>query len=79
LQSLNDGESTREGPKWLGLTNHMKQIRVSEIDNYSSVVAASQRHALFVSRGRADVWGSDRDVDNFSRTRPVKWAFAILP
>jgi hypothetical protein len=38
-QSLNDGESYLEGPRWLGLKDHMRKIRPDDVDRYSAVVA----------------------------------------
>lgn len=60
-QSLNNGESYLEGAKWLGLKNHVRKINPRDLDEYTAVVAASSRHAVFASSGYVDHYG--RKVD----------------
>jgi hypothetical protein len=63
-QSLSDGESYLEGARWLGLKNHMRKINPRDLDEYSAVVAASSKHAVFASGGYIDHYGSKGPAGN---------------
>jgi len=82
-QSLNDGESYIEGARWLGLKNHVRKINPRDIDDYSAVVTASSKHAMFASKGYIDHYGRRQDgTRNGSaldgRGRSLKGAYAFI-
>jgi hypothetical protein len=79
-RSLNNGESFLEGAHWLGLDGHMKTIAPGEIHQHKAVVAASKKHAVFVTDGVVDRFGQARNTptdDGFGRS--LRWAYAIVP
>lgn len=79
-RSLNNGESFLEGAHWLGLDGHMKTIAPGEIHAHKAVVAASKKHAVFVTDGVVDRFGQARNTptdDGFGRS--LRWAYAIVP
>jgi hypothetical protein len=59
-ESLNDGESYKEGARWLGLERYVKRLSPGEIHKYEAVVAASARHAVFSTGKLVDHYGSAR-------------------
>lgn len=82
-QSLNDGESYLEGPRWLGLKDHVRKIKPDDMDRYSAVVAASNRHAVFASGGYVDHYGKKRtgarngvEIEGYGR--PIRGAYALV-
>jgi hypothetical protein len=79
-RSLNDGESYLEGAAWLGLSRHMKTVGPDELSAYPAAVAASKKHAVFVSDGQIDRFGEAAPAsrgDGFGRS--LRWAYAIVP
>ncbi len=82
-QSLNDGESYLEGARWLGLKNHVRKINPRNIDDFSAVVTASSRHAMFASKGYIDHYGHKQDGTRNGgaydgRGRSLKGAYALV-
>ncbi|ADO75088.1 hypothetical protein [Stigmatella aurantiaca] len=83
-QSLNDGESYREGPRWLGLQKHVRKIDPNDIHRYTAVVGASSRHAVFASDGFVDHYGKKRpsttrgglEIEGYGR--PLRGAYALV-
>jgi hypothetical protein len=82
-RSLNDGESYLEGPRWLGLKDHMRKINPDHIDRYSAAVGASSRHAVFASGGYVDHYGRKRagsrngmEIEGYGR--PLRGAYALV-
>jgi hypothetical protein len=57
LHSLNNGDDPRHSARWLGLQQQMISLDPRTLNGQDSVVAWSQRHAVFVNRdqGRAHV------------------------
>ena len=82
-QSLNDGESYLEGARWLGLKNHVRKINPRNMDDYTAVVAASSRHAMFASNGYIDHYGRKQDGTHHGgafdgRGRALRGAYALV-
>ncbi len=82
-QSLNDGESYLEGARWLGLKNHVKKINPRDMDNFSAVVVASSKHAMYASDGFIDHYGRRQDGTRNGgafdgRGRAMKGAYALI-
>lgn len=67
--TLNNGENYLEGAKWLGLSQHVKQIPTRDMDKYVATVVASAGHAMFASEGTLDHYGSKRSSLNSYGTR----------
>ena len=59
LGSLNDGEYTDEGLRWLGLVNNIRPISThwGNVARYTAVVGSNTGHAMFVSRGWVERYG----------------------
>jgi hypothetical protein len=59
LRSLNDGEFTDEGLRWLGLSQHIRPISAhwGNVARYTAVVGSNSGHAMFVSRGWVERYG----------------------
>jgi hypothetical protein len=57
IQTLNDGEYYTEGPNWLGLRHHTRNIGRKYIFHYPGVIGASRKHCFFVSYGMEDNYG----------------------
>ncbi len=81
-ESLNDGESYREGPKWLGLEAHVRKIRPSDLHRYDAAVAASSKHAVFSSGKYVDHYGTKKPSasggamrEGWGRVIVGAWAF----
>ena len=82
-QSLNDGESYLEGARWLGLKNHVRKINPRNIDDYTAVVTASSKHAMFASSGYIDHYGRKQDGTHHGgafdgRGRALRGAYALV-
>ncbi|MDY7226674.1 hypothetical protein [Hyalangium rubrum] len=82
-QSLNDGESYLEGARWLGLQKHVKKINPRDLDEYSAVVTASSKHAMFASGGNIDHYGRKQDGTRNGgaydgRGRVLQGAYALV-
>lgn len=52
LRALNTGDDPRNSARWLGLQNQMISVNPRTLNGQDSVVAWSQRHAVFVNKER---------------------------
>lgn len=83
-KTLNNGENYREGPHWLGLDDHVRDIKASELHKYTAYVAASTKHAMFGSGNYIDHYGTRRGATNSNGVkvdgygRQLRWAFALV-
>ena len=52
-----------EGVEWLGLLDNYKEIKLTEINDFSHLIGVSPNHCYYVSNGIIDNYGKPISID----------------
>jgi len=63
--SLNNGENPAYPAKFLGVSQHLKRINISDIPKERISILWTNRHAMYSTYGNTDRWGSNSSYRNW--------------
>lgn len=77
IGTLNNGENYLEGPRWLGLKSHVKNIGRKYRWQYPGCVGASAKHCFFMSYGYEDQYGTPDSTGDFLDRLKIRHVFRL--